>query len=346
MTQEETVSPEWSQRLAQSIAGEVRRRRQELGLSAQQLSERCAALGMPIQRSVLANLESGRRTSVTVPEVLILAAALDTPPGLLLFPVGKEQLTEFLPGTFQEPHLALDWLSGRMALDLGEAPRSRNIELNLIDTHEELMSRLVSAVRVREGARKALAAAMNDELVEQYGEHEREMAQLIKELVAADNAEGRATEEGRRRLDELTERHERLSQLLVEESQAVRSRRSAQARANRYEESVARLEQKLTALRSKMRSSGVVPPLLEGSLSYLDPGTPTREDLIVRRPLSLEVREEESFDDSSGAGEDASVSQAIGLGEEPESVLDAVAEQIASRVIADLERRGLIKVKD
>ncbi|MFD0393285.1 helix-turn-helix domain-containing protein [Streptomyces nogalater] len=76
MTQSATETP-WSERLALSVAQEVRRHRQRLGVSAQQLSERCAELGMPIQRSVLANMESGRRSTVTVAEVLILAAALD-----------------------------------------------------------------------------------------------------------------------------------------------------------------------------------------------------------------------------------------------------------------------------
>ena len=54
-------------------------------LSAAGLAERCAALGMPeLNRDVIANIESGRRRSVTVDEVFVLAAALGVSPGYLL----------------------------------------------------------------------------------------------------------------------------------------------------------------------------------------------------------------------------------------------------------------------
>ncbi|MHB9862024.1 helix-turn-helix domain-containing protein [Streptomyces sp. YIM S03343] len=111
MTQRPTESP-WSERLALSVAQEVRRHRQRLGMSAQQLSDRCAELGMPIQRSVLANMESGRRSTVMVAEVLVLAAALDVAPAQLVFPVGYEEACEALPERSLEPIDALDWFAG------------------------------------------------------------------------------------------------------------------------------------------------------------------------------------------------------------------------------------------
>jgi len=102
----------WTADLARVIAGEVRHYRQQQGLSAQQLADRCAELGQPIQRSVLANLESGRRPTVTVAELLVLAAALSVAPVLLVFPVGRERESVFLPGKSVATWPAAQWFGG------------------------------------------------------------------------------------------------------------------------------------------------------------------------------------------------------------------------------------------
>jgi transcriptional regulator with XRE-family HTH domain len=106
----------WPAELADVIAGEVRRYRRQRGLSAQQLADRCAELGMPIQRSVLANLENGRRPTVTVAELLVLAAALSVEPVLLVFPVGHQAVSRFLPAKSATTWSAAQWFAGRAAL--------------------------------------------------------------------------------------------------------------------------------------------------------------------------------------------------------------------------------------
>lgn len=85
-------------------------------MSTQQLSDRCGELGLPIARSVLANFESGRRPTVSVPELLVLAKALDVAPLALVFPVGYETETEALPGRMEHPVTALRWASGEHVL--------------------------------------------------------------------------------------------------------------------------------------------------------------------------------------------------------------------------------------
>ncbi|MGW1000770.1 helix-turn-helix domain-containing protein [Streptomyces sp. NPDC002520] len=114
MTQE--PEPDWSARLALSVAREVRRHRQAKGWSAQQLSDRCAEIGMPIQRSVLANLESGRRTTVTIAEISVLAAALEVPPLSLVYPAGYEKVVEGLPGRHGDAYDWAFWFSGEELL--------------------------------------------------------------------------------------------------------------------------------------------------------------------------------------------------------------------------------------
>ncbi|WP_329148329.1 helix-turn-helix domain-containing protein [Streptomyces sp. NBC_01456] len=105
-------STEWPERLAATIAAEVLRYRRNQKMSAQRLSDRCAELGMEVPRAVISNLENGRRTSVSVAELLVLAAALDVPPAALVFPVGYAEETEALPGAMLPPYEAVRWFGG------------------------------------------------------------------------------------------------------------------------------------------------------------------------------------------------------------------------------------------
>ncbi len=47
-------------------------------MSAQDLADRCAEIGHPIPRNVIANMESGRRATLPLVDVLVLAEALRT----------------------------------------------------------------------------------------------------------------------------------------------------------------------------------------------------------------------------------------------------------------------------
>ncbi len=63
---------------------EVRKRK---GWSAQQLAAQLAGVGLAWDRSIVANLENGRRSSVSVEELLALAYVLDVAPVHLLVPL-------------------------------------------------------------------------------------------------------------------------------------------------------------------------------------------------------------------------------------------------------------------
>jgi 8-oxo-dGTP diphosphatase len=103
----------WQERTTRVIAGQLRRYRLKRGLSAQQLSDECTRLGFPIPRSVLANLENGRRESVSTAELQVLAAALDVSPVMLLFPVGVAATVEVLPGRHENAVEALARFAGK-----------------------------------------------------------------------------------------------------------------------------------------------------------------------------------------------------------------------------------------
>jgi transcriptional regulator with XRE-family HTH domain len=155
----------WPARMAQLVAREVRRYRESRRprMSAQQLEERTAELGMRIPRSVLANLESGRRETVSAAEVLVLAAALDVAPIELICPVGFDKQTEMLPGRMMDPLAAMRWVTGELKLDVTEAVTTlrepgpgEQSSTHLLEYHDELIGRL----RAQEAeARRAVADA-------------------------------------------------------------------------------------------------------------------------------------------------------------------------------------------
>jgi hypothetical protein len=96
---------DWAGSVVAVIAESVRHHRKRCGMSAQQLADSCSELGYAgMTRSVIANLETGARDSLSVPEWLILAAGLRVPPLLLLYPLGRaEDSVEVLPGVELSP---------------------------------------------------------------------------------------------------------------------------------------------------------------------------------------------------------------------------------------------------
>ncbi|MFJ4829889.1 helix-turn-helix domain-containing protein [Streptomyces sp. NPDC088747] len=108
---------DWVTRIGTSIAREIRRHRLAAGMSAQQLSDACGKLGAPIPRTVISNIENGRRTNVSVAEVIVLARALRIPPIAFIFPAGYEAEVEYLPGRRIDTIRAINWFSGVTQID-------------------------------------------------------------------------------------------------------------------------------------------------------------------------------------------------------------------------------------
>ncbi|MFD4256439.1 helix-turn-helix domain-containing protein [Streptomyces sp. NPDC058534] len=100
--------PEWVDQVMATVASEVCRRRRELGWSAQDLADKCEVIGHPIPRNVIANMESGRRSTLPLVDVIVLAEALNTSPVCLLYPVGYVEDVQRLP--LQDPTSTLDAL--------------------------------------------------------------------------------------------------------------------------------------------------------------------------------------------------------------------------------------------
>ncbi|WP_142394489.1 helix-turn-helix domain-containing protein [Mycobacterium kansasii] len=107
-------SEEWERSMTERIGGAIKALRGKKR-SAQWLADRTEELGYPIGRATVSEIETGRRRSVTVAELLILARALNTSPVSLLFPDPSDEITnlvEVVPGNEVTGFQAAQWFSG------------------------------------------------------------------------------------------------------------------------------------------------------------------------------------------------------------------------------------------
>lgn len=82
-------------------------------MSAQQLAEKMSAVGIGWDRSIVANLENGRRATVSVEEFLALAYVLDVAPVYLLLPVDDETAHyAYTPNRTAEVWRVREWVRG------------------------------------------------------------------------------------------------------------------------------------------------------------------------------------------------------------------------------------------
>nr|WSX52204.1 helix-turn-helix domain-containing protein [Streptomyces sp. NBC_00974] len=109
-----------------TIGERARRLRKRKDWTAAELGERMTSLGIKWDRSIVANLENGRRKSVSVSEWLALAVALDVAPVHLLVPPegGRYRPT---PKLEYEASTVRAWIRGEEPLP-GVDPRTFRTE--------------------------------------------------------------------------------------------------------------------------------------------------------------------------------------------------------------------------
>jgi transcriptional regulator with XRE-family HTH domain len=95
------------------VAARVRVLRTAKGWTAEQLAREMTDIGVPWERAVVTKLETGRRQSVTVDELVALAIVLGVPVfGLLLPPAGEVDTVTLTPTTTSRWTWALMWMVG------------------------------------------------------------------------------------------------------------------------------------------------------------------------------------------------------------------------------------------
>lgn len=126
----------WSQAWAAEIGQNIQRIRKTLGVSASRLSEACSDLGYGIPRSTIANLESGRKESVPVHELVVIAEALGVPPLHLLYPIDLPSSVQYVPTVDISAYDAWNRFSrglhtAHLPLEITEARATEKVEVIL-----------------------------------------------------------------------------------------------------------------------------------------------------------------------------------------------------------------------
>lgn len=97
-----------------AIADRVKALRKGRGWSAQRLADEMVKVGISWDRSIVANLENGRRASVSVEEWLALAYVLDVAPVNVVVPTESDVTgVELVQGLIVDPGVAREWIRGR-----------------------------------------------------------------------------------------------------------------------------------------------------------------------------------------------------------------------------------------
>ncbi len=122
----------WSSSWTAGIGERLRSARLNAGLSTQQVADRTTALGYPMARASIANLETRPREKIYLQDVTVLAAALRVSPVEILYPlevntvpaatptpvgvirrgVLKNTSTQVLPGRTERAPAAAAWFTG------------------------------------------------------------------------------------------------------------------------------------------------------------------------------------------------------------------------------------------
>lgn len=154
---------DWQGRFTGRVADAVRRYRKERGLSAQGLTDACAALGYEIPRTAIANLENGRRSGVEIAELLVFAKALDVPPIALLLPVGVSGSVEVLPGQSMPIWDAVSWITAETLLGDEPPPGTVNEILYDLRAHAQGISALQRAITFADETRRGTSLIRDPE---------------------------------------------------------------------------------------------------------------------------------------------------------------------------------------
>lgn len=115
----------------QVVADRTKQYRNWRGWKQPELAERLQRAGLTgWNRSVVANFESGRRTVLSIDELLVLAYVLGVPPVMLFVPLGEDDEFMVTPLVATETESVLLWINGKMSRpdSVTELPGSRQPE--------------------------------------------------------------------------------------------------------------------------------------------------------------------------------------------------------------------------
>lgn len=150
---------DWPKRLSKQVGAAITGTRKAQNISAVKLAARTGELGYPIHRVTIAKIESGDR-AVTMPELIVLAAALNTVPLALFVPDAATAATEILPGIEMTGIAAVGWFAGTTSdapdgVTRDKAVTSRlDLTMKLAEVDEQLDKERRNLFQVESGLEK------------------------------------------------------------------------------------------------------------------------------------------------------------------------------------------------
>ncbi|MEU8507141.1 helix-turn-helix transcriptional regulator [Streptomyces brevispora] len=178
----------WSTAFTGRIAQRLRDSRKAVGLTMAEVAQGCADRGLPeFTEHSMKNLESGRKTSITVADVAVLADVLGVPPVTLLFPLGSSATVEVLPGREVSTWDAVAWFTGETALDEPAPEGSARDVLDVFRQHGDLVAGAMSSYALARERRRTASTTLDRtrratllQRAEGYEEHAFEDAQELR----------------------------------------------------------------------------------------------------------------------------------------------------------------------
>lgn len=143
----------WASSVARQAGQNIQRARKRASMSAQELSDACGSLGHPIPRSTIANIESGRKETVSLQELLVLAEALKAPPiTLIYYPFDAAEVVERVPGQTCLTVKAGEMFAFSLEGDESSLGQLHENVLSLLSLEESAMLLLKTAAGLAEGS--------------------------------------------------------------------------------------------------------------------------------------------------------------------------------------------------
>lgn len=179
---------QWPTVFTGRIAQRLRDSRKAAGLTMAEVAQGCADRGLPeFTEHSMKNLESGRKTSITITDFFVLADVLGVPPVTLLFPLGTSATVEVLPGKEVSTWDAVAWFTGETPLDEAAPEGTARDTLDAFRHHGDLVAAATSSYALAKERRRAASTTLDRarratllQRAEGYEEHAFEDAKELR----------------------------------------------------------------------------------------------------------------------------------------------------------------------
>lgn len=155
------TTSDWSPAFTARVAEQMRTARKAASLTVAGAADACNRIGLPVPKTTITNLETGRRTSIDLAEFLVLAEVYDVPPIALLFPLGAEATVTVLPGQEVPTWDAVAWFTGETRQETPPTEGSAQEVLDTFRAHRDAVETALSSSRLAKERRRKASSTLD-----------------------------------------------------------------------------------------------------------------------------------------------------------------------------------------